>query len=315
MLISIIVAIYNVEKYLDKCIQSIISQHYKDIEVILVDDGSPDSSPSICDDWAKKDKRIKVIHKKNGGVSSARNAGIEKAKGKYITFVDGDDFISTSFSNVVDKIQDYSYVCCSYNSIVGNNSHVVMPIADSEGDLKNNLIVGKITSGMYNSIWNKFYDRNIIITNNIRFDESLVIAEDLKFNLDYFAIVKDLRFINIPYYNYVENPNSAMHTVSYSKISNCLTVCEYGIQLLADIPDKNNQLFLKRLISQNLLSVLNKANTYSKENNKELQTRLIKVKKFISYGETFIKKIVVIFTKVLGVKFTARLLALVGKKI
>ena len=87
-LISVIVPIYNVEKYLHQCLKSIINQTYKNLEIILVDDGSPDSCPKICDEYSKKDKRIKVIHKENGGLSSARNAGLDVAKGEYISFID-----------------------------------------------------------------------------------------------------------------------------------------------------------------------------------------------------------------------------------
>ncbi|MDI1303790.1 MAG: glycosyltransferase, partial [bacterium] len=92
-LISIIIPIYGVEKYIDKCILSVINQTYKNLEIILVDDGSPDNCPAICDQYAKKDSRIRVIHKINGGLSSARNSGIDIATGKYITFVDSDDSI------------------------------------------------------------------------------------------------------------------------------------------------------------------------------------------------------------------------------
>ena len=93
-LITVIVPVYKVEKYLDRCVQSIVDQTYTNLEIILVDDGSPDNCPKMCDEWAKKDKRIKVIHKQNGGLSDARNAGLEKAKGKYVGFVDSDDYIS-----------------------------------------------------------------------------------------------------------------------------------------------------------------------------------------------------------------------------
>ena len=92
-LISIIIPIYKVEEYLDECISSVINQTYTKLEIILVDDGSPDSCPKMCDDWAKKDSRIRVIHKTNGGLSDARNAGIEVATGEYIAFVDSDDYI------------------------------------------------------------------------------------------------------------------------------------------------------------------------------------------------------------------------------
>ncbi len=113
-LISVIVPVYNVEEYLDRCIESIVTQTYKDLEIILVDDGSPDNCPEMCDEWAKKDERIKVIHKENGGLSDARNAGMKIATGEYIGFVDSDDFIhnemyeilsSLLFNNSADVVQ------------------------------------------------------------------------------------------------------------------------------------------------------------------------------------------------------------------
>lgn len=96
-LISVIIPIYNVEKYLARCVDSIVNQTYKNLEIILVDDGSPDRCPQMCDDYAEKDSRIKVVHKKNGGLSDARNAGIAVAKGEYISFIDSDDYVSDDF--------------------------------------------------------------------------------------------------------------------------------------------------------------------------------------------------------------------------
>ncbi len=100
-LISVVIPIYNVEKYLKRCIDSIIAQTYKNLEIILVDDGSPDTCPKICDDYAKKDERIIVIHKQNGGLSDARNYGIEAAKGHYISFVDSDDYVSKDYIKIL----------------------------------------------------------------------------------------------------------------------------------------------------------------------------------------------------------------------
>ena len=97
MIVSIIVPIYKVEPYLNKCVQSIVDQTYRDLEIILVDDGSPDICPAICDAWAAKDSRIRVIHKENGGLSDARNAGLAIATGKYISFIDSDDYIEPTF--------------------------------------------------------------------------------------------------------------------------------------------------------------------------------------------------------------------------
>lgn len=107
-LISVVVPIYNVEKYLNRCIDSILKQTYKNLEIILIDDGSPDNCPQICDEYVKKDNRIQVIHKKNGGLSDARNSGINIAKGKYITFVDSDDLIlENSIETLHNNIKQY----------------------------------------------------------------------------------------------------------------------------------------------------------------------------------------------------------------
>ena len=107
-LISVIIPIYNVENYLAKCVNSVIDQNYKNLEIILVNDGSPDNCGSICDEYAQKDNRIVVIHKKNGGLSDARNAGLKISTGDFITFVDSDDYVNKDFiSTLVSLIQDF----------------------------------------------------------------------------------------------------------------------------------------------------------------------------------------------------------------
>ena len=113
-LISVIIPIYKVEKYLDKCVESVVNQTYKNLEIILVDDGSPDNCPKMCDEWANKDNRIKVIHKKNGGLSDARNAGIDIAKGEYLTFIDSDDYV------------ELNYVEFLYNLVKDNGAELSM---------------------------------------------------------------------------------------------------------------------------------------------------------------------------------------------
>ena len=120
-LVSIIVPIYKVEQYLERCIESIVNQTYKNIEIILVDDGSPDQCPKICDEWAKKDSRIKVVHKQNGGLSDARNAGLEIATGKYVVFIDSDDYIHLQFVEALYKTaqeQNADIVSCEYEKVV-----------------------------------------------------------------------------------------------------------------------------------------------------------------------------------------------------
>ena len=119
-MISIIIPVYNVEKYLFRCVNSILSQTYSDIEIILVDDGSPDNSPELCDEIAQTDSRVVVIHKKNGGLSSARNAGLDIAKGDYVFFIDSDDWLS---SNTV--LENF------YKTAVKNNSSFVFGLLNS----------------------------------------------------------------------------------------------------------------------------------------------------------------------------------------
>ena len=108
-LISVIIPVYNVEKYLDRCLESVVNQTYKNLEIILVDDGSPDNCPKMCDEWAKKDSRIRTIHKINGGLSAARNAGMDALTGDYIGFVDSDDWIEINmFERLISILTDYS---------------------------------------------------------------------------------------------------------------------------------------------------------------------------------------------------------------
>jgi glycosyltransferase involved in cell wall biosynthesis len=139
--ISIIVPVYKVEKYLDKCVESLVNQTYKNLEIILVDDGSPDECPKICDAWAKKDSRIKVSHKANGGLSEARNTGMDIATGDYIGFVDSDDYVSEEMYNILVKIieeNDADISACqestfndeSINCLIGKTVEVVPVVQD-----------------------------------------------------------------------------------------------------------------------------------------------------------------------------------------
>lgn len=167
-LISIIVPIYGVEQYLDQCVESIVSQTYQDLEIILVDDGSKDQCPEICDQWAEKDQRIKVIHKVNGGLSDARNAGIRQMNGDYVSFIDSDDWIDQSF---IQKL---------YEAMVENQSDVaecsVQLVGETGNYLQNRKVfseqkkIDKKTalehlideSGIYQTVWNKLYKKEVI---------------------------------------------------------------------------------------------------------------------------------------------------------
>lgn len=179
-LISVIIPVYNVEKYLPRCIDSIIGQSYQNLEIILVDDGSPDNCGRICDEYALKDNRIKVIHNKNGGVSSARNAGIDVSTGCFITFVDSDDYISENYidilySNLIESNSDISVI--NYTEIFGekiNSKNISSGLRNvfSQHDFISLLLSKKVIC----SCWGKLYKRDLF--EYIRFPLGRVHAED-----------------------------------------------------------------------------------------------------------------------------------------
>ena len=176
-LISVIIPVYNVEKYLTKCVDSIINQTYKNLEIILVDDGSPDNCGKICDEYAKKDNRIKVIHKENGGLSSARNAGLDICKGEYICFIDSDDFVSLSFIEVLYKmiqINKTDIAQCNFlrfhdENEIANEGAISFEFSQcsiyDNLEMQNNLF--KTNQVISTVVWNKLYKRSVY--ENIRF--------------------------------------------------------------------------------------------------------------------------------------------------
>lgn len=179
---SIIVPVYNTEKYLDKCVHSILKQTYPDFELILVDDGSTDQCPQMCDTYQKKDSRVKVLHKKNGGVSSARNLGISVAEGTYIWFIDSDDYIEPfSLQQLYEAQQDkdadmYIFNCRNERGLFS-------------GTFDEFLCKYYFTYIVGFGPWNKLYKRKIIIDNGIRFDQEETVGEDLLFNMDYYNAI------------------------------------------------------------------------------------------------------------------------------
>ena len=179
--ISIIVPVYKVEKYLDRCVESILSQTFNNFELILVDDGSPDKCPEMCDDWAKKDKRIRVIHKSNGGLSSARNAGLDIIEGDYVCFVDSDDWVTSDMCEYFFYLaQKYSADIISTLPIRCSEAVEIKPfderieLLNSKEFIKRVLKVNTRVTEHY--AWGKLYRSEL--WNSIRFPEGLI-AEDV----------------------------------------------------------------------------------------------------------------------------------------
>lgn len=217
-LISVIVPIYNVEKYLTKCIESIINQTYKNLEIILVDDGSPDNCPIICDEYAKKDSRIKVIHKKNGGLSDARNVGLNIAAGEYIMFIDSDDFVEidmmeSMMNNMINSNVDL--VVCNIKYIYDNSEKVKYNQEDKILD-KYEAMQEYIKDGIVQAVaWNKLYKRNLI--NGMRYKVGKI-NEDEFFTYKIVDRTNKIYYNSKPFYNYVQRNTSIMGSYSIKRL-------------------------------------------------------------------------------------------------
>lgn len=208
-MVSIIVPVYNVESYLDECIQSIITQTYKDWECILINDGSIDKSGDICDQWTKKDYRIKVIHQSNQGVSAARNRGLKHAHGEFITFIDSDDWIENNYLNVIVKHLYHNpselYVSGIIQNFNDGTKHTYIPTNQVSFRLKSENIhhfVDLNRSYLLYGPTANLYQGKIIREHNIRFRTNISYGEDLLFNYDYLEHVKTITCIDKAYYHY-----------------------------------------------------------------------------------------------------------------
>lgn len=226
-LISIIVPVYKVEKYLPKCIESILDQTFTDWELLLIDDGSPDKSGEICDEYALKDARIKVLHKDNGGVSSARNLGLEKAKGEWVTFVDSDDFIQPGFleglyapialGENLDFVQG-GCVNVRNEEIISINQSYEYYVGDDS-----NILFQKFRGLTVSKLFRLENVKHRPDGLPLLFDEEMRIAEDMAFTLDYILYVNRYAFVPEKGYCYrVDNVSSATKSKRIEKYETAL---------------------------------------------------------------------------------------------
>lgn len=211
--ISVIVPVYKAERYLSACIDSILAQTFTDFELLLIDDGSPDASGQICDEYVGRDSRIRVFHKENGGVSSARNLGLDKAAGEWVTFVDSDDIIESSFfADLVAplaKNPELDFIQAGCKNVANGQ------ITSIEQEYEN--LVGDDASYLLRSfrgltVSKLFRLENVRQSHGLRFDEQMKIAEDMAFTLDYLPRVRNYAFVSSTGYLYRrDNEGSATH--------------------------------------------------------------------------------------------------------
>lgn len=235
--ISIIIPVYNAEAYIHKCVESILNQSYKSFEIILINDGSTDNSGSICDEYAKKDNRIIVQHKVNGGVSSARNKGIDMASGEYILFVDSDDWIEPNALEILlthINMNNSDVIIFSLVTDLFSNDKLIKSYTKgfykkheiSVQELRSNFLYYLNSSGLHPS-WMYLFKGNIITNERLYFNNNLVLYEDFDFNLRYLKYCNKISFIPEVLYHY--NVNASINQLEkrnkFNIVSDINTVC------------------------------------------------------------------------------------------
>lgn len=277
-LFSIIIPAYNAERYLERCLDSIVRQTYSQIEIILINDGSTDRSGEICDQYAQKDSRVKVIHQKNSGVSSARNAGLETASGDYIGFVDADDWIEHNMFEILSRHLSKKTV------------DVVRFNAERKGELLNSLpfegeysgerfqdevqlplIGSERFGGMFilGVLWLHIFRREIIEKNRIKFNRDLHRCEDRLFTLTSILYSQNILFIDDILYHYEVNDGSLSNKYDPQRWQQELAYLEGLKKVILECKDKNyNNEADKRLLSEHLLRAITSVNNEFFSDNK-----------------------------------------------
>ncbi len=286
--ISIIVPVYNTEKYIGRCIESIQNQTYTNLEIILVDDGSKDDSLTICQKYAEKDSRIKVLHtKKNFGVSNARNMGIERSTGEYIGFIDSDDYIEKTMYETLVRYSDNRVLpICTYNMVDENKTILDQKeIGDTVGEVDVKDFFLLCENILLNSPVNKLYESTIVKKNNIRFDVNLSLGEDFLFVMQYIEYIEKFYIIDVPLYNYMTIKRESLsqlyrNDVNLSLGEDFLFVMQYIEYIekfyIIDVP-----LYNYMTIKRESLSQLYRNNFY------EIQRRIIqRIKELLERDQT-----------------------------
>ena len=215
-LISVIVPVYNVEKYLDRCVQSIVNQTYKNLEIILVDDGSPDNCGKMCDDWAHKDSRVKVVHKTNGGLSDARNAGMAVAQGEYIAFVDSDDWVDIRFVELLynaASVHKVKLSACDAKTVYRFESENIPDLPQTEVFTSQQALQTLTVGQKFRAVaWNKLYHRTLLEDEQFEVDRY---HEDEFFTYRILAKNNYSVYVNAPLYYYFQREGSIMNSASF----------------------------------------------------------------------------------------------------
>lgn len=286
--VSIIIPVYNAELFIDKCIGSIINQTYKNLEIILINDGSSDRSGEICNNYALSDNRIQVIEIKNKGASFARNVGINLATGNYIMFVDSDDWIEKDMiENMINLLtEEKCDICISnyYRNIGENQREINLPYNENiiKGDkIKKQLIyplIGKLGFNDPNQIlgfgavWAKLYSKSLLERENISFKEKLIIGEDTLFNIESFSKIDKIVVDRNNYYHYYDNSKSIMRKFkenSWTMYSEAIKEFDKFLNYDTERDEEAKLRFSTLIINDVKKSIINEVNKSNKKPCKE----------------------------------------------
>lgn len=290
MLFSIVVPIYNVEKYLSQCIESVLNQDFSDFELILVDDGSTDSSGEICDEYAKNDDRIRVIHKLNGGVSDARNIGISKANGEFVCFLDSDDFMAKfAISDLADFLMNndnIDMITCAhideYND--GSTKVQLLPLDSLTENMNRSEFLLKLynSNGAYWAPWKNLYRKSVIEKNNLKFEKGLNCSEDCDFFMEFVNCGEKFTIFNTPIVHYrIDREGSITNNVSKSALLDRLKVYSKHYCIFNNLGDTHQymKVFFSNKFANGIYPLyqltnkteINEVTTYIKENKSILK--------------------------------------------
>lgn len=304
-LISIIIPVYNVSQYLPRCLDSLINQTYKNIEIIIVNDGSTDNSLEICKNYAEKDSRIKLIDKENGGISSARNAGLSIAEGKWISFVDSDDFIDLdTYEIALNTALEKQTKLVQWNMIISKDSNEVAVLHSlTEGfiDLSEN----KTLPWILNTVYTKLIHRDLLNTLNLTFINGLSIVEDICFSYRLYEEAGKFYYIDKAFYHYYIRKNSIMRSITEAPLDNA--VKELKI-LDNELKESRNQTLINSMKERKIEIRKNYLNSLTIPNPKKFRETFKELNPyFLTQGETYIASILGLDWLVKAVKlFNAR---------
>lgn len=301
-LVTIVVPVYKVEKYIDRCIKSILNQTYKNLEIILVDDGSPDNCGKICENYAQKDERIKVVHKENGGLSDARNAGISISNGKYISFIDSDDYIDPEYIELLYKTikKDKSDMAISSHKVIYENGTVLEKATKEESILKPKEVLKRILydDGIDLSAWAKLY--KIELFKEIRYPKGRLF-EDAATTYKLVDKCEKISIISRSTYNYIIRGNSITN-INFSEkkmdlIISTEEMCNYIKKKYPDLEEAANRRLMYAYLST--LTQLVKSNEKNENAEKKLYGYIKQNSKMILRDKNVPKrdKVAIISTK------------------